>query len=411
MSNLPTDPYKGVRDFYPEDMRLQQHIYDTWSHVAESFGYVRYDASVLEPAELYRAKSGEEIINEQTYTFTDRGNREVTLRPEMTPTVARMIAAKRRELALPVRWYSMPNLFRYERPQKGRLREHWQLNCDIFGSDAVEADVEIILLAHSIMRAFGAKDNMFEINVSNLSILAPALEKISVAAGRAHDVRKLLDQRPKIEDYDQKFSELTDADPKEFDDALEAELENAGVQSVLDTLRELGVTNVVTNTSVVRGMDYYTGTVFEVFDTSKENNRSLFGGGRYDNLTELFGSEKVSGVGFGMGDVTIRDFMETHNLIPELTLGSTVMLLTTESSFIGDAQKIAETLREKNITTSVNLTDKKLGDQIKLAEKQGAEYIVVIGQDELKNDTFTLKKLSDGTETSGSLNELIEKLR
>ena len=141
---LSAEPYKGVRDFYPEDMWMEEYIFETWSYVAESFGYEKYGASVLEPAELYKAKSGEEIINEQTYTFVDRGDREVTLRPEMTPTVARMIAARRHELTLPVRWYSIPNLFRYERPQRGRLREHWQLNCDIFGTSDVSADIEII---------------------------------------------------------------------------------------------------------------------------------------------------------------------------------------------------------------------------------------------------------------------------
>src|SRR3989338_2736742 len=163
---LSTDPYKGVRDFYPEDMAIQRYIFDTWAHVAESYGFERYDASVLEPAELYRAKTGEEIVNEQTYTFKDRGDREVTLRPEMTPTVARMVAARRRELSFPLRWYSIPNLFRYERTQRGRLREHWQLNADLFGVESIEADLELIRMADRIMKNFGAKQSDYEVRLN-----------------------------------------------------------------------------------------------------------------------------------------------------------------------------------------------------------------------------------------------------
>jgi Histidyl-tRNA synthetase len=166
---LSTQPYKGVRDFYPEDMAVQQYLFDIWVRTAESFGFQRYDASVLEPAELYQAKGAvnEELVSEQTYTFTDRGEREVTLRPEMTPTVARMIAARAKELAWPVRWYSIPNLFRYERMQRGRLREHWQLNCDIFGVRDTATDVEIIALAYEILMNFGATDKMFTIHIND----------------------------------------------------------------------------------------------------------------------------------------------------------------------------------------------------------------------------------------------------
>ena len=166
---LSTEPYKGVRDFYPDDMRVQQHIFDTWSRTAESFGFERYDASVLEPSELYKSKGAEneEMVNEQTYTFLDRGEREVTLRPEMTPTVARMIAGRHKELAFPARWYSIPNLFRYERTQRGRVREHWQLNCDIFGSDDIAADVEIIALAYQSLINFGADPSLFVMSVND----------------------------------------------------------------------------------------------------------------------------------------------------------------------------------------------------------------------------------------------------
>ena len=168
---LSTEPYKGVRDFYPEDMSTEKAIFDIWRKNCEKYGYEEYGASVLEPAELYRAKSGEEIVNEQTYTFTDRGEREVTLRPEMTPTVGRMIANKRRELTFPVRWFSIPNLFRYEQPQRGRTREHWQLNADIFGVESTSADIEIINLAYDITRAYGLKETDFEIRLNNRKVM------------------------------------------------------------------------------------------------------------------------------------------------------------------------------------------------------------------------------------------------
>lgn len=252
MAKLGTDPYKGVRDFYPEDMAIQNYIFNTWRKVAEQFGYIEYSASPLEPTEIYTEKSGLEIVNEQTFTFTDRGDRSVTLRPEMTPTLARMVAARRRNLKFPLRWYSIPNLFRYERPQRGRKREHWQLNCDLMGLVGVEADKEIVSLAYAVMKELGAKDSDFEVRINN---------------------------------------------------------------SDIDTFKEIGP-NFVSDPSLTRGQTYYTGMVFEIFDTDKENTRSLAGGGRYDDLLELFDVESIPAVGFGMGDITIRDFLETHKLGP-----------------------------------------------------------------------------------------------
>src|ERR1035437_10037839 len=168
---LSTEAYKGVRDFYPEDMFVQKHIFERMRKAVEKFGYSEYGASVLEPSDLYKAKSGEEIVNEQTYTFKDKGDREVSLRPEMTPTVARMIAAKLKEFSFPLRWYSIPNLFRYENPQRGRMREHWQLNVDIFGVKNLNAEVEAIAIASKIMRNFGLKDADFEIKINNRVII------------------------------------------------------------------------------------------------------------------------------------------------------------------------------------------------------------------------------------------------
>jgi len=252
MAKLSTDPYKGVRDFYPEDMAIQNYIFDTWKKVVEKFGYEEYSASILEPTELYMEKSGSEIVGEQTFTFKDRGERSVTLRPEMTPTLARMVAAKRRELKFPLRWYSIPNIFRYERPQRGRRREHWQLNADLLGVAGLEGDREIISLAYAIMKEFGAKDGDFEIRVNNCNI-----------------------------------KDLKGVAP-----------------------------NLVYDESLLRGQTYYTGIVFEIFDTNKENLRAIAGGGRYDNLLEMFEVAPLPAIGFACGDITTKDFLETHQLGP-----------------------------------------------------------------------------------------------
>lgn len=196
---LGTEPYKGVRDFYPEDMSIEKSIFDIWRKNCQKYGYEEYGASVLEPADLYRAKSGEEIVNEQTYTFTDRGDREVTLRPEMTPTVGRMISARRRELTFPVRWFSIPNLFRYEQPQRGRTREHWQLNADIFGVESSSADIEIINLAYDIVCSYGLKDTDFEIRINNRKVMNYVTKDVfGLSNEQSLKISKLIDKKDKI---------------------------------------------------------------------------------------------------------------------------------------------------------------------------------------------------------------------
>jgi histidyl-tRNA synthetase len=304
-NKISTEPYKGVRDFYPEDMAVQNYIFDTWKKVAKESGFVEYSASILEPAELYKSKTSTEIVNEQTFSFVDRGGRDVVLRPEMTPTLARMIAARRKALKFPLRWFSIPNVFRYEKPQRGRKREHWQLNCDLMGIAGVEAEVEIITLAYKIMKAFGAKDEDFVIKINDRKKIEEILLNSGVSKDNVPLVFRILDKKGKItdEEYDSELKKL----------GFDSNTEFSNIVSIED-FKNNGINNIVFDPSIVRGFDYYTGMVFEVFDTSPENNRSLFGGGRYDNLLELFGVDPVPTVGFGMGDVTIRDFLETHNL-------------------------------------------------------------------------------------------------
>lgn len=414
---LSTQPYKGVRDFYPAEMAVQQYIFDTWSDTAERFGFERYDASVLEPSALYKAKGAEneEMVNEQTYTFTDRGDREVTLRPEMTPSVARMVAGKRRELSFPIRWYSIPNLFRYERTQRGRLREHWQLNCDIFGPTDIMQDVEIIQLAHQIFIDFGADETMFEILINNRATMQHAYAALGITdPDIVTAITRLNDRKDKIEadDYLYRLTEIVGDATLAGDIKAMVESSDPGDNQVVATLKELGITNVRIDRSLARGFDYYTGTIFEFKDTHPENNRSLLGGGRYDNLTGLFGGEPVSGIGFGFGDVTMRDFLDSHDLMPEsvsVTAPAFAILPMSQNENL-TAMKLAQEIRRTGLSVSVDTTDRKIGKKISVAAEAGVLYVIAFGENEVASGTYTMKELASGTETSGTIAQLLKTL-
>lgn len=419
MSNeyLSTAPYKGVRDFYPADMAVQQYIFDTWKKTAESFGFEHYEASILEPAALYRAKGAEnaEMVNEQTYTFTDRGDREVTLRPEMTPTVARMIAARQKELAFPVRWYSIPNLFRYERAQRGRLREHWQLNCDIFGQSTLSADVEIIALAYQIFINFGASPDMFEILINNRATMQHAYAALGITdQDTVTAITRLNDRKDKIErdDYLTQLKEIVgDANLAE-EIATMIESSDPGDNQVVTALQAMGISNVRIDRSLARGFDYYTGTIFEVKDTHPDNRRALLGGGRYDNLTGLFSSEAVSGIGFGFGDVTIRDFLETHNLMPEhiADRGTHVVVLPMDENQHLYGQQVAMQIRQAGFSAVTDFGTRKLPKRIADAEAKGTHFMIILGEDEQATGELTLKHFASGEEHKGQLGALINQL-
>ena len=427
---LSTKAYKGVRDFYPEDMFVQNYIFGLFKKVCESYGYNQYDASVLEPADLYRAKSGDEIVNDQTYTFTDRGDREVTLRPEMTPTVARMVAGKKQELSFPLRWYSIPNLFRYEKPQKGRLREHWQLNVDLFGVKDTSAEVEVISMAYSIMKEIGLKDTDFQIRLNSRKIMNYILaDLMSLDEETAYKISKLIDKKDKLssEDFDAGVKELLNDKSAEFltlinsqnfeqfisrlPKTLEVSEKVGEIKNVIAQLEKLGITNVIFDQSLMRGFDYYTGIVFEVYDNNPENRRAVFGGGRYDDLLAIFGGERVPAFGFGTGDVIMRDILETYGLMPEYKSKTNLYICTLNKDFQEYAGELAQTLRQAGVNVAIDLTGKKVGDQIKSADKQKIPYIICIGEDEVKKGEFKLKNLKSGEEKVVTENTLASNLK
>lgn len=402
---MSTEPYKGVRDFYPQDQAFLNYTLATWRSVAERFGYVEYHASILEPSDLYKAKGAEneEMVSEQTYTFTDRGGREVTLRPEMTPTVARMVAARRRELSYPLRWYSMPNCFRYERPQRGRVREFWQLNADIFGSRSLAADAEVISFAYSLMRAFGAQDGDFEIRLGSRTHIEQVSKELGLDEARKKQLLSLLDRKAKMPEAD--FVRALGDIGVPHSRLLASDVP-ADVAEILRLLEGLGITNAVYAPEIVRGFAYYTGVVFEVFDTHPDNNRAMFGGGRYDNLTALFDNEPIPAVGCAMGDVTMRDFLEVRGLIPPYVPPTKVYIAVASDDALPEALRLAAELREGGVPAAADFGERKLGEQIKTAAKHQVPYLIVVGQDEVASGMFVIKNLETGAEDKRPRTEL-----
>lgn len=418
---LSTQPYKGARDFYPEDKRVQKYMFQVMRDVVERFGYEEYDAPLLEPLELYLSKTSEEVVNEQTYAFEDRGGRKVTIRPEMTPSVSRMVAGRRQELAYPARWYSIPNLWRYERPQRGRLREHWQLNVDVFGIAGIEADHEVIQVADSIMQAFGAPRDTYTIRINSRELVNSFLHDVlQLTPDQSAPVIRLIDRMHKMERsaFNVAVAELVGEKQTLLVAFLDSESvahlpngikDHASVGELLRLERLLqanGVLNVKFDPTLMRGFDYYTDIVFEVFDTDPENNRSMFGGGRYDGLVGLFGVDPVPTVGFGMGDVTLQNFLESHGLLPELKPETDLAVI-----LLGDvyeqAQVYLKQLRQAGINVTVDSTGRKPDKQIKSVVKKDIPFALFIGEAELTSGQFTIKQLSTGAEEKHSLTEII----
>lgn len=426
MAYLSTQPYRGTRDFYPEDKRIQNYIFRTWRTVAERFGYEDYNAPMLEPFELFAVKSGQDLVNEETYQFTDRGGRNVVIRPEMTPSVSRMVAAKRQELAYPVRWYSVANFMRYDRPQRGREREFWQLNVDMFGVETLDAEAEIITMADTIMKAFGATSKMYTIKVNSRKLINFVMtEYLGLDVIQSSLMIKLFDKKEKIthEEFRDRAAEIFDEgkskeglkriatllSAKTMNDLPKELLESSAVkdvQTLFALLREHGVANAVFDISLMRGFDYYTGVVFEVFDNHPENRRSMFGGGRYDGLVGLFGVDPVPTVGMAPGATTMEDFLRSHDLLPKQQSTTEVYLVVLGNALKG-AQKLAMQLRDEGVNVEVDITGRKLDKQIKTAVKKKIPFMLFIGEKELNEEIYPLKDVAIESEQKLSLERIV----
>ena len=422
---LSTQPYKGTRDFYPDDMRLRNWFFGKIRQTLELAAYEEYNGPMLESLDIYIAKSGEEIANKQTYNFADRGGRMVAIRPEMTPSVARIVAAKIGELNYPLKWFSIPNMYRYERPQHGRLREFWQLNVDIFGCDTYEADLDVIESAISLLLAFGADESMFKVHINNRRFFNDVIAAICESdAEHAKKVSKVIDRKDKVEreTYEKDLSELglSAEQIAKIDSLYTMDVRSAtalcpdslGSQeliSLFDMLEKTGLDKYsVFDFGIIRGLDYYTGTVFEVFDEAPENNRAMFGGGRYDNLVGMFAKNaKISGVGYGMGDVTLENFLVTHKLVPDLTKEGTKVLVTRFDDVPYEKYlSIVDILRKCGVTASLYVGTKKFGKQIDYAVKGHYSHVLIMGSSEAENGNVKIKDLESREEFEVALDKL-----
>jgi histidyl-tRNA synthetase len=405
---------KGTRDFYPETQRIQNFIFEAWKRVCLRYGYEEYEGPIFEDLELFTGKSGDEIVT-QLYNFQDKGGRDLALRPEMTPTLARLVNQKGQNLRKPFRWFSIPRLYRYERSQKGRLREFFQLNMDIIGTDSIHAEADLISAIIALLKEFKLEAQDFQVGISSRKLLAAVLSDIGISDSAT--VLPLLDKRAKMP-------------PEKFEDSLqELGLNSEQINSInefmkcthLNQMKTLALSDnakkaleeleilfeiltesnleqyIAIDTSVIRGLAYYTGIVFEVFDKNK-SMRAIAGGGRYDNLCEKLGGDPVTGVGFGVGDVVLKDLLSEKNLLPLSDLNGPDFYLIDFGENFRTLFAIAAELREQDICCTHDLVPKKIQKQLENAHKSGAKHVLFCGSDRSGSDQYEVKNLQTGVQ-------------
>ncbi|GAB4444512.1 MAG: histidine--tRNA ligase [Anaerolineales bacterium] len=398
-------PVKGTREFYPEQMALRNFIYEKVRSASAAFGYQEWDGPFIESIELYAAKSGEELVKKQSFTFQDRGGDLVTLRPELTPSLARMIAARQGELTFPVRWWSFGPFWRYEQPQKGRTREFFQWNVDMLGVNSPEADAELIAVGATFLRSVGLSPERALIYVNNRRLMDSEFDALGIAPQNRLDVSNLVDRRTKMEPakWDAYALELGLTPPQL--DGLKAILgnydlwkKNEELVRLFAALEALGVREYVKfDPNIMRGLLYYTGTVFEAFETSGSLRRAIFGGGRYDNLLADVGGQPLSGVGFAMGDVVIGIILQELGLVPAFEPSPAQVLVTVfDENLWLDSYRLSAELRNAGLNVMVFPEPAKLPKQFKFADKMKMKAVVTLGPDEAEKGLASVKNLSNG---------------
>lgn len=418
----------GFRDFPPEEMALRSHIFRAWRRVSRRYGFLEYDAPPLEPLDLYVEKSGEEIVG-QLYNFTDKGDREVSLRPEMTPSLARVLGERSRAMPKPIRWFSIPQLFRYERQQRGRLREHFQWNVDLLGADGVEADAEVLAVALDGLRELGLGRDDLRARVSDRRLLAALLASLGVPEASllatyavvdkmeresGERIRELLThqvgletavvagllelfQTPDLNEVSRRFS---------GDEDVSRHLDQ--MREFLQVMEELGLGGYVEfDLTIVRGLAYYTGIVFEVFDRKGEF-RAICGGGRYDRLLELVGGEALSAVGFGMGDVVLSDLLQERGLAPEYRREVDHFIVVIGEEQAPLARRVARALRGDGRSVVYGVRGQSVRKQFSAAANEGARKVIVLGPDEVQRERAVLRDMETGGEMEVTLQSLME---
>lgn len=411
---------KGAREFYPEQMALRNFIYEKVRAASRSFGYQEYDGPFIEPIDLYAAKSGEELVKKQSFTFEDRGGDLVTLRPELTPSLARMIAARQGELTFPVRWWSFGPFWRYEQPQKGRSREFFQWNVDMLGVNSPEADAELIAVGATFLRSVGLSPERALIYVNNRRLMDSEFDALDIAPEKRLDVSNLVDRRSKMEPakWDAYALELglsqTQLDGlKELLGNFELWKKSEELTRLFAALETLDAAEYVKfDPNIMRGLLYYTGTVFEAFDTTGSLRRAIFGGGRYDNLLADVGGNPISGVGFAMGDVVIGIILQEKGLVPEFIPSPAEVLVTVfDQSLWLKSYELAAQLRTAGIMTMVFPEPAKLPKQFKFADKMKMKVALVLGPDEVENGLVVIKNLTNGEQVQVGREAVLESIK
>ena len=414
---------KGTRDFYPEEMAVRNFLYSTARKVSESFGYQEWDAPFLETIDLYAAKSGEELVKEQAFVFPDRGGDLITLRPELTPSLARLVAQRQRGLTYPLRWWSWGPFWRYERPQKGRTREFFQWNIDLIGVDTPQADAEMIAIAAAFLRGAGLMPEQVNLLVNNRKLINTELGALGIAPERRKEVIKLVDRRDKLAAaaWEAQAAEIG-LDAAQLDglkallDDRELWRKSPELTTTFAMIEALGLGAYVRFAPhIIRGLDYYTGTVFECWDRDGEF-RAILGGGRYDNLVSDVGGEPLPAVGFAMGDLVISLVLKKFGCIPGDTGDSPAKVLVTvfDEGSMAASFRLAAELREQGFKTAVYPESAKLARQFKYGDKMGMRAALVLGPDELAAGNVALKDLRSGeqqvipaAELAGALAKLL----
>ncbi len=419
MKNI-IQPVKGTREFYPEDMAIRNFINEKVRRASQAFGYQEWDGPFIEPIDLYAAKSGDELVKKQSFVFSDRGGDLVALRPELTPSLARMVAKRQNELTFPVRWWSFGPFWRYEQPQRGRTREFFQWNIDMLGADSPESDAELIAVAVTFFKLVGLKPDQVQIRVSDRRLMEAQFDSLGIQPDKRMELSGLIDRRTKmkLDAWDANASELgmnavQITRLKEILSNYDLYKSSKSLLRVFAALEALGVREYVKfDPNIMRGLLYYTGTVFEAFDLSGSLPRAIFGGGRYDNLLSDVGGESLPAVGFAMGDVVIGLLLKEAGLVPPYVPAPAPVLVTVfDESRLLDSYSLVSAVRQAGLNAMVYPEPAKLPKQFKFADKLGIKVVLVVGPDEAAAGQVTIKNLLDGSQQAVARTEVVPAVR
>lgn len=407
---------KGTRDFFPKEMAVRRWLIDHMRQVSTQFGFQEYEGPCIETIDLYAAKSGDELVKEQSFVFPDRSGELLALRPELTPTLARMIASKQNELVFPLRWWSFGPFWRYERPQKGRSREFYQWNVDLIGTDSIQADAEVIAVICEFLKSIGLIPEQVKILVNNRRLMDACLDDLGFTTDQKPSIHKLIDRIDKMSSNTwEQYAVDININPQQLKDLkniLNDDLmweKSQELVELIESLKWLGFSEYIQfDPKIVRGLDYYTGTVFEAKEMTG-NFRAICGGGRYDNLVADVGGSPLTGVGFAMGDVVIQLVLESLGLIPQtINQPNSVFVTIFDGECMPFSYQIANLLRESGMNVILNPGIEKLNKQFKYADRLGVNFVIVVGPDEIRESTVTIRNLDKHNQFTVVIKEAVE---